>query len=57
MVRDMQSTDKRECRDIFTAVENLGELVLKITDVQLEVVALPHFDGEKVVVILYGFPA
>jgi len=41
----------------FTAVGNLGELVLKIADVRLEAVTLSHFDGEEVVIILPNFPA
>ena len=36
---------------------NLGKLVLKVTNVQLEVVTLSHFDGEEVVVILLSFLA
>jgi len=34
------SANECKCRDIFTAVGNLGELVLEITDVRLEAVAL-----------------
>jgi len=48
--------DERECRDILTAVRNFGQLALEITDIELEVVALCHFDSEEVVVLL-GFPA
>ena len=29
-----------------------GELVLEVVDMRLKVVALSHFDGEKVVIIL-----
>ena len=53
----MQSTDKRERRYIFTAVKNLGNLVLKIADVRLEAVTLSHFNGEVVVVFFLGLPA
>ena len=35
-VRNLQPIDERECRGIFTAVGNLGELVLKVVDVRLE---------------------
>ena len=31
------------------------ELVLKVADVRLEAIILPHFDGEEVVVVLLGF--
>ena len=50
----MQSADEREFRYIFTAVGNLGKLALKVADVGLEAVTLPHFNGEKVVIILLG---
>jgi len=50
----LQSTDERECRDIFIAVKNLDELVLKVADVRLEGVALSHFDDEVVVIFLGG---
>ena len=53
-MRNLHPTDKRECKDIFIAVGNLGELVLKVADVRLEVVAIFHFDGEEVVVVLLG---
>jgi len=46
-----------ECKDIFTAVENFGELILEVVNIQLEAVTLSHFDGEEVVVILLGLPA
>ena len=49
---DLQPADECECRDIFTAVENFSQLALKVDDVGLEAITLPHFDGEKVVVIL-----
>jgi len=50
----LQSADECECRDILTAVGNFGKLVLKVVDARLEVVALSHFKGKKVVVILLG---
>ena len=56
-VRNLQPADERECRYIFTAVGNFGEPVLKIADVRLEAINLPHFDREEVVVILLGLPA
>jgi len=39
-VRNLQSADEDECRDIFIAVGNLGELVLEVADVRLEIVVL-----------------
>jgi len=56
-VRNLQFADERKCRDVFTAVGNLGELVMEVADVRLEAVTLSHFDGEEVVVILLGLPA
>ena len=50
----MQLADEHECRYIFPAVGNLGELLLEVADVGLETVTLPHFDGEEVVVVLLG---
>ena len=35
---------------------NCGQLALEVTDVGLEPVILPYFDGEKVVVVLLGLP-
>ena len=55
-VRNLYPTDKRECRDIFTVVENLGELVLERDDIRLEIVIVPLFDAKEVVVILFGLP-
>ena len=40
-VRDLQSSDECECRDIFTAVENLGKLALEVPNVGFEAVTLP----------------
>ena len=56
-VRKLQFAVERECRDIFTVVENLGEVVLKVADVRLDAVALSYFDSEVVVIILLGLPA
>ena len=39
---------------IFTAVGNLGKLVLKVANVELEVVTLSHFYEKEVVVIFLG---
>ena len=50
----MQSADEHECKDILTVVENFGQLALEVVDIGLEIVALPHFDGEKVVFVLPG---
>ena len=54
-MRDLQSVDECECRDIFPAVRNFGELILEVVDVRLEVVALSHFEDDEVVVILLIF--
>ena len=56
-VRDLQSTDEHECRYIFIAIENFGKLALEVADVRLEVIALSHFDDEKVVVVILGLSA
>ena len=45
------------CRDNFTVVGNLGELILEVIDVRLEDAALSYFNSEEVVVILLGFLA
>ena len=50
-VRDLQPADECECGDVITAVGNLGQLALKVANVKFEVVALPHFNSEKMVVI------
>ena len=55
-MRNLHSANKCEYRDILTVVENFGQLALQVTDVGLEAVALPHFDGEVVIVPL-GFQA
>ena len=39
-VKNLQPADERECRDIFTAVGNLGELILEVADVRLKAVIL-----------------
>ena len=56
-MRDPQSADERGCRYIFTTVENFGKLASEVADVGVEVVALPHFDREEVVVVLLGLLA
>ena len=53
-VRDLQSVDESECKYIFTTVENIGKLALKVVDVGFEVVTLSYFDREEVVVVLLG---
>ena len=53
-MRYLHSTDECECKYVFTAVENLGKLVLEVTDVGLEAVTLLHFDLEEVMVVLPG---
>ena len=56
-VRDLQPADERECGDVLIAVEDLGQLALKVANIRFEDVALPHVDGEKVVVVLLSLPA
>ena len=56
-MRNLRRADECECRDILTFEENFGQLALEVTNVGLEAIILPHFDGEKVVVVLLGFPA
>jgi len=51
-VRNLQLADECERRDIFTTVGHLGELVLEVADVRLEVVTEFYFDSEEVVVVL-----
>ena len=41
-VRDLQLADKCECKDILTAIRNLGEQALEVADVGLEAITLPH---------------
>jgi len=50
----LQPADKRECRDVFTAVRDHGELALEEANVRLEAITLSHLDGEEVVTILLG---
>ena len=56
-MRNWRFTDECECKDVLTEVENFGQLALEVSEVGLEAVALPHFDGKKVVVVLFGLPA
>ena len=46
-VRNLQLTDEREHRNIFTVVGHLGKLVLKVVDVCLEVVTGSHFEVRR----------
>ena len=55
-MRDLQPADECECKDIYTAVGNLGKLTLKIADVGLESITLPHLCGEYVMVVLLCLP-
>ena len=54
-MRNLQLADEHECRDILTTIGNLGQLALKVLNVGLEVVTLPHLNDEKMVIILLGF--
>jgi len=51
-VRDLQPADECECRDILTAVRNLGKLALGVDDEGLEAITLPHLNKEEMVVVL-----
>jgi len=53
-VRDLQSAGECECKDILTAVGNLGKLALEVADVGFEAITLPHLNEEKVMVVLLG---
>jgi len=55
-MRDLQSADEYKCRDILTAVGDLDQLALKVAYVGFEVVALPHLDGDKMVVVPLSLP-
>ena len=39
------------------ALGNFGQLALKVTNVGLEIITLPHFNKEEAVVILLGLSA
>jgi len=54
-VRNLQPADECECRGILTAAGNFSQLALELNDVGLEVVTLPHFYVEDVVVVILGF--
>ena len=41
----------------YTTVGNLGEVILKVADMQLKSVALSYFDSKEMVVIFLGFLA
>jgi len=53
-VRNLQPANEHEHRDIFTAVEHLGELILEVADARLEAVTGSHFDSEEVTIVLLG---
>ena len=50
-MRSLQPVSDCECKDVLTAVRDLGQLALKVADVGFEAVALPHHDGEKTVIV------
>ena len=56
-VRDLQPADEHDCGDVLITVEDLGQLALKVANIRFKDVALPHVDGEKVVVVLLSLPA
>jgi len=56
-VRDLQPTDKHECRDVLSAVGNFGQLALKVADRRFKATTLPHIDGEKMVATLLSLLA
>jgi len=47
----LQPADECECGDILTAVGDFGQLVLEVTDVRLDVFALPHFNAKEVIIV------
>ena len=51
-MRNLQLADERERIDIFTAIGQLGELILKVADVRHEAVIGYHFDSEEMVIVL-----
>jgi len=51
-VRDLQPVDERKCKDVLIAVGDFGQLALEVANVRFEAVALPHLDGEVVVIPL-----
>ena len=51
-MRNLQPADECESRDNFVTVRDLGELALEEADVRLEIVTLPHLDGEEVMIVL-----
>ena len=53
----MQPADECEYKDVLIAVGDFGKLALKVADVGLEAITLPHPDGEEVMVVLLGLPA
>ena len=55
--RDLQSADEREYGDVLIAIGDLGQLALEVADVRFEVIALPHLDGEKMVVVPFSLSA
>ena len=54
-LRDLQSADERGCGYILSIVGNFGKLDLKVVNVGLKAIVLPHFDGEDVVIVLLSF--
>ena len=52
-MKNLQSTNELSAETSLSQL--VGELVLKLADVRLKVVALSYFDYEEVMVIL-GFP-
>ena len=52
----MQLVDERESGDVLTVVGDLGQLALKVVDVRFKVIALPHLDGEKMMVVPLSLP-
>jgi len=56
-MRDLQPVNEREYGDVPTTVEDLGQLALEVADVRYEHVALPHLNGEKIVVVSFSLLA
>ena len=52
----MQPADECECRDPHR-MRKFGQLALEVAEIGLEAIALPHLNGENMVVVLLGLPA
>ena len=53
---DPQSANKCSGGNILTAIMHPCHLILKVADVVLETLILPHLDGKEVVVLKFTMP-